>query len=600
MLSSTRADALQPRLQNADARRSVITHALVVAGYLSLGLFAYSGAWEQGWTAWTLPAGLAPGQQDPIQTMWFLAWSPYALLHQHSLLFTRHLNAPYGVNFLWNASVPLLALLGSFVTQVFGPIASYNLWMTVAAPAAATSLYAVALRLGASRLGSVAAGLLYGFGPYMVGQESAHLNLVSVFLFPWILYFLYRPLTDRPRRPVRDGLILAVLLGAQFFVSSELLADAAILSVAGLVLYTASGRRRWRRLAGALPTYLITGAAVALGLAYPVWFQLTGPQRLHGLLPFASYSSTLLSIVAPTSNQLLHDTPWLNTVNQTIPFNLAENGAYLGLPLVLLLLVRIVLVRGNPRGALWAALALTASVIALGPVLRITNTATHLTLPQSYLAGLPLIGDQLPIRFSLFADLFASLALAETVSRIPSAAGAKGSRTGLRTAAAFVVTAAVLIPLLPGAWPYPAARLTVPSYFLQRGRSGPHGTVLSYPFTSQLHFHPMLWQAEARMQYRSVGAYALDSGPNGTGIAVGAPGSLLETTLDSYYAGAPALPLSPLSLTTDRNELRQFGVTTLVAAPVGADPKGAVALFTALAQRPPTWNHGVWVWTVPQ
>jgi hypothetical protein len=53
-----------------------------------------------------------------------LRWTPFALEHGHNPFVTGHLNAPYGVNLLWNTSLLLPGLLFAPVTRTFGPVAT--------------------------------------------------------------------------------------------------------------------------------------------------------------------------------------------------------------------------------------------------------------------------------------------------------------------------------------------------------------------------------------------------------------------------------------------------------------------------------------------
>jgi hypothetical protein len=43
--------------------------------------------------------------------LWVLRWLPFAVSHGHNPLVTDYLNAPEGVNLMWNTSLVLPALL---------------------------------------------------------------------------------------------------------------------------------------------------------------------------------------------------------------------------------------------------------------------------------------------------------------------------------------------------------------------------------------------------------------------------------------------------------------------------------------------------------
>ena len=66
---------------------------VAVVIFLGIALFAY---W-QVWTA-SAPSAIAPGGLDSQFNMWFLSWTPFALLHGHNPFFSTYGNYPFGVN----------------------------------------------------------------------------------------------------------------------------------------------------------------------------------------------------------------------------------------------------------------------------------------------------------------------------------------------------------------------------------------------------------------------------------------------------------------------------------------------------------------------
>src|SRR6266550_9631106 len=104
MASSGQALSI-PLPEPDDGRRvpSAIRRGLVFAGVgllylgIAIGFFA---------TIWFTPGGpsstaLGVGG-DPQLAIWFLRWQEFALAHGHNLLFTTYLDAPQGVNLMWN------------------------------------------------------------------------------------------------------------------------------------------------------------------------------------------------------------------------------------------------------------------------------------------------------------------------------------------------------------------------------------------------------------------------------------------------------------------------------------------------------------------
>ena len=89
--------------------------------------------------AWASPT-TAPnggGVGDGALFLWFLRWTPHALLEGLNPLLGTHLNVPGGVNLMWNTSLPLPGALMTPVTVHLG------------LPVTVTALYTLALALSA-------------------------------------------------------------------------------------------------------------------------------------------------------------------------------------------------------------------------------------------------------------------------------------------------------------------------------------------------------------------------------------------------------------------------------------------------------------------
>src|ERR1017187_3047328 len=192
----------------------------------STKLMARWKRWWQPILALTLYAGLAlaanwpayPGRPDLLrqgdltQMAWFLAWTPYALLHGHDLFQTTWLNAPAGVNLAQNTSAPLLGLLTAPLTLTKGVVASVNLLLWLSYVLSAGSMFLVLRRWVRSPWAAFAGGLLYGFSPYMTGEGFNHLNLLFVPLPPLIFLACYELFIRRAGHPLRWGLVLGLLV----------------------------------------------------------------------------------------------------------------------------------------------------------------------------------------------------------------------------------------------------------------------------------------------------------------------------------------------------------------------------------------------------
>jgi hypothetical protein len=368
---------------------------LGLAGYLLLAVILLGKTWFGGGG---LEHRLVGGGTDPLGLVWFLAWLPHALAHGHSPLFTSVLMAPQGANLLNSASILLPSLLLWPITSIFGPIPSYDILATLALALSAWAAYFALRRITPHRSSAWIGGLIYGFGGYMVGQATAHVNLM-ITVFPPIAAMLVDDVR-RTRSPVRTGALLGLCSAAQVFVDEEILATTTIMILLGL-LVAGCIRRPGRAV---VMRYALAGTVTGLVftvLAGPALvYELFGPQHVHGLFVSSGrYVNDVAGFVVPNSVQWLTTAGSRRLASGFSGFD-GEYGAYLGAPLLALLSWAVWRLR---RRALPASLLLTASVIfSLGPHLRVGGHDTGVWLPWIIPNHLPLLENAVPDRFNLY------------------------------------------------------------------------------------------------------------------------------------------------------------------------------------------------------
>lgn len=565
------------------------------------------------WHVWAHPTAriVAPDASDPSRMIWYLAWIPFSLTHALNPFLTTWANAPHGVNVLSDTSQPLLGLVAAPVTLLFGPIAAFNALLTLAFATSAMAGYALARRFTIWRPAAFAGGLLYGFSPYMVGQGSTgHLNLIFVPLPALIFLVLYELAVRQSGRPVWLGCGLGLLIVAQFFISSEILAGTAIMAAAGAVLLVCLEWRSVRaRLHFAAIGLGVAAVLAAVVLAYPVWFTVDGPQHIVGPVQAhpQQFRSDLAAAVVPDSMQAIAPASSQHVSDQFESGNLAENGSYLGIPLLAVLVVGAAVLWRRRVVRFAALLTAVAFVLSLGARLVVSGTpditgSTGIPIPEAIFGDLPLLKNAQPSRFSLYASLFAAVLLAVVLDSIWQAVRRQPWRprsvAPLWAGAAGAVVALIsLVPLVP-AWPYAAGATPVPTYFTSSGvRAVPPGsTVLLYPYPAwaQDGALSMVWQASAGIRFRSVGGYFLVPAA-GTGTVTDGRDTVTANTLSSLWTqGVP--PMSPALRAQLRAELASWHVRTVLAVPSGTDPAGSIQFLTWLVGRPPVVSQGVDAW----
>ncbi|MCU1489916.1 MAG: hypothetical protein JWM85_1321 [Acidimicrobiaceae bacterium] len=513
--------------------------AVALLAYAAIGLIANGSTWPGD--AARIADCACGGKEDPAQTAWFLAWTPYALFHGHNPWLTGWIDLPAGANLAQNTSMPLLGLITSPLTLLVSPVASENLLRWLAFPLSAFAMFAVLRRWTSWAWAAFAGGLLYGFSPYMVGQASVHLNLSFVPLPPLIFYALYELVIRQQHSALRWGLIFGALSVAQFYVSPEILATTGLTAAVALVCLVIFKPMAVPLRAGhALAGLVVGGFVLAVLIAYPVYLMTIGPLHYSGPSQGVHevFNADLLGPILPTVSQLVAPHRLANIGSALVGGrpDVDENGSYLGFPLLALVAYALVRYRRQRWIPFCVLMAAIMFVFSLGPSLTVDGKLHHLsfTLPFAYLRRLPLVQDVLPVRIALYVTFFVAVLLAlgldafhDTLVRSRAHVLA-GPRRGPRRALVLgeaVVGAAVglvaVVSLLPR-WPYPSLSATALPAESPAGLAAiPAGTaVLTYPYATQFTDTAMLWQADDGMRFKLFGSYILRRGARGLATAL--------------------------------------------------------------------------------
>ena len=253
--------------------------------YLALGFILWVNAWADGATTHTLC-----GCGDPALFLWFFQWPATALAHGHNPFYSTALFDPGGINLLAQTSVTGLSLPLVPVTWIWGPVASLNVASTVTPALSAFFAFVVIRRWAPWTPAWFVGGLLFGFSPFVLTNlEFADLMTAALMLLPLILAVLDEILIRQRHSAVWSGVALGLLVFAQFFLSSEILALCAMLVVVCLIVLAVTAALfrpdELRRLAPHAAKAMAIGLGVGLVLlAWPVWFALEGPAHLSGLV----------------------------------------------------------------------------------------------------------------------------------------------------------------------------------------------------------------------------------------------------------------------------------------------------------------------------
>ncbi len=495
------------------------------AQWLVLGCYLL-GAVAVTWRLWVDPAGrMQVGDPHDVDLFaWFMRYAATAISHGRlPALVTTALNAPRGVNMMWNGSFLLPGILLTPVTLLAGPQTSLTVALTLGFAGSAASLFWMLRRWGASICAAALGGAVYGFSPALINSGIGHYHLQFAVLPPLIIDALLRILTGRGN-PVLAGAWLGLLVGAQAYIGEELLADTAVAALLLTVVLAVQRPRTALHRAPAAALGLVTSAAVALLICgHAVLVQLYGPFREHSVLQNSWVGNPAFFVDAPGT--LLFHTPASAAAAADFHLGPAEVLAYLGWPLLAVLVFCAIRFWRDLRVRTAAVIFVVLALCSLGGGHQIF--APGQLMPWWWLQNLPVLTNALPNRFSILADGAAAAVLAFSLDLARSRAQAWDER---RRSIPLVVAVLAILPLVP--LPYQAGPVSpVPAGWqaaFASLRLAPGARVLVVPIPNVGHTQPMRWQADTGEPGSMIGGYFIGPAP-GTGQAMFDPGPARST-----------------------------------------------------------------------
>jgi hypothetical protein len=550
--------------------------------FLALAIVAFSTAWVAPTERWI------GGSPDPPLFIWHLRWLPFAVAEGHNPLYSNYLNYPDGFNLMWNTSVLFPALVLAPLTLLAGAILSYNVLVTLSLALSAWCAYLVFTRYVRRKEGAALGGLLYGFSPFMFAQAGGHPHMTLAVFPPLALLLLDEIVVRQRRSPYVLGLLLGAATGLQLLTGEEIVALCFLVALFGLAALALLHRRAVR---SHLPyASRAVGFAVVVAVvldAYPLYFQLHGPQRVTGpVQPHNVFVLDLLQFVVPGYNQQFGFDATTDLFNRFS--GPSELGGYVGVPLLVLVAFVVVRYWSDMFVRFFALLLGVVVVLSLGPRLHVAGHSLSVPLPWVIPQRLPLFESILPARLALIMFLLLGLLLAIFIDRFHS-------RSGRRQAALCFVLVIALAPLLP-ALPYRIGRDDTPRFFSSGARAIPEGSVaLIAPFASPLGGTslPMVWQSRSDMRFRVPEGYIIRRGGGFEPLAASSP---LVRRMIAIQAGNPVAPLSSDERRQILCQLVRLNVRSIVVGPMREGRSESIRLFRGVLNTPPVETGGVQLW----
>lgn len=563
---------------------------LAAAGYLTVRL------WQD------VPGTrLGANPSDQAFFEWMLAYGVRVVSRLANPFFTDLMNAPNSVNLMANTSILGLSIPLSPVTLLFGAHVSFTLLLTLAFAATGLAWYYVLSRhFVTSRAAAVLGATFCAFAPGMVSHGNGHPNIVAQFLVPFIILWTLK--LREPGGTVRKGVILGLLVTWQAFINEEILLLTA-LGIGLFVLVMAILRRDlWRQARPFLFGLGVAAAVAVVLLAYPLWMQFFGPGSYRGLRPdIKEYGADLASFPAFSRRSLAGTGEAARRLTQ----NPTEENAFLGWPLLVLLLGLLVWLRRNPVAVALGVVTLAFAAVSLGPKIRVHGDPV-VRGPWWVLRKVPLFDSIVPTRLALALVPPIGLLLAIAWDRWRASGSTTRARPAWLRYAFPVAVLAALVPIAPTPlWGKP--REPTPA-LLVNGRlleylSGDRPVVFVPPPRNP-YPEPMAWDADAKLSFRMTHGYFLGPvtdarHPHDRYAILTSPPRETSDILYRVQVAGKEPAITPEMRSQAIEDLRFWRAAVLVLVP-GKYADALRRTTSALVGFEPQWVDGAWLWDVRQ
>jgi hypothetical protein len=428
---------------------------------------------------------------DPFAYTWLLNWWPYAIAHFINPFTTDYIWNPSGFNLMWAQSVPTLAILGAPITLLFGAEATWSA-LSLASPVLNSyAAYWLIRYVTNDSIASLLSALIFGFSPYVIGAMLGHLGLTFVALIPVLVLLALR----RANRDIGRATFIAsfgLCAALQFGVSSEVLVTAAVIGAAAFSAFYSS-HRDIVDMKGLFFDILRAGV-VAIVIAAPgLWYtyqgKATAPRFLY---PPQMFSSDVLAFIVPTPLIKLGGEHF-QYIASHFTGNYSEEGAYIGIPLIIALACSLIIKRHwvKPAGIALAC----AAVASMGPFLWINGTRTPIPLPWWITKDIPFVQHALPSRISVYTSLIVATLIGMWLAR-------RNRFTPLK----YALVVLGVVSILPDRAFYGFAEAHTPEWFKAAlPKIQTSGSVVVLPYGAA--GNSMLWQMQLGMPFKMAGGY---------------------------------------------------------------------------------------------
>ncbi|ADJ48322.1 glycosyl transferase [Amycolatopsis mediterranei S699] len=523
-----------------------------------------------------------------------------AVLHFQNPFTTDLQNYPRGVNMAANAAMFGLNIPLAPLTLTFGATLTWAIVLTAGLAGTATGWYWVFSRhLVPNRTAAAIGGAFCGFAPPMISHGNAHPNFVVLFVLPFIALKTIQ--IAHNERPVRNGIVLGLLVAWQILLGEEPLAIFALTFLVFAVAYLIPHRAEVRGMLAPLAKGIPIGAVVTLLIAgFPLYWQFFGPQSFHSLLHGAAGNDT--AAFTRFATQSVAGAP---EAAADVSMNRTEENAFFGWPLIVLMVMLTIWLW---RDVVSRALAITMYVMAflsLGVEITVAHDDTGVAGPWKWLGRLPLLDSVLESRLAMGCIPVVGALLAIATHRVWTAAAQQPAPVDGQPAFPLRMiwvgaVVAVLLPIAPTELVTHQRPLSPPFFAdgIWRQYVAPGGSLVPVPLPSTGEAEPLHWQVDAGLGYPMPEGYFV--GPTSPDDRRGRYGAVPLPTSDLFAQverTGQAAEVTEADRTQALADLRAWNADVLVVGP-RQNQEALKSTVELLLRKPAEFVGGVWIWDV--
>jgi len=327
--------------------------------------------------------------RDVWHVLWDLWWVNSSITSFHSPYLVNIILYPTGTNGVFHTWAFVDSLPGILLQPLFGLVTTLNLLFLTSYIFSGVNMYALSKYLTKDSTASFIAGLVYAFSCQHLIQSLAHLNIMTQQWLPLYGLFLIKLIKERR---LRNGIYSGLALALVTFSDLHFLYMALLLTIALLAYIIWMGRdlilnRKFiERLGLMLVTFLGLSSPFILA-ALPMLSQ--GSFIQQGLNSVTKNSADITTYFVPARTSALYNLLAqafsLPVSNFSSISNRYQFVGYTVLLLAVYALIRSWRKRWQSLAPFWAALAVVALVLSLGPSLIVSGDRTSVPLPYGFL-----------------------------------------------------------------------------------------------------------------------------------------------------------------------------------------------------------------------